>query len=161
MIRSAVASSSSVTGSGQLSKSWSTTAKDSGSVKSDYLEDGSRSGRRAMTSRSRSKRTNCRCFSLRGTLRKRPAWSRGRKFRICREKSRHCDEPSLPCARHDPVKRGSGDEARDKCDSSLKENYLKYWGILSEWNQPEDIPDEEWNDIITTRRFESTAIDKY
>lgn len=54
-----------------------------------------------------------------------------------------------------------GDEARDKCDFSLKENSLKYWGILSEWNQPEDISDEEWNDIITTRRFESTSIDKY
>jgi glycosyltransferase involved in cell wall biosynthesis len=54
-----------------------------------------------------------------------------------------------------------GDNAEEKCSEDLKENYLKYWGILSEWNQPEDISDEEWNDIITLRRFESTVINKY
>ncbi len=40
-----------------------------------------------------------------------------------------------------------GDEARDKCAADLKSNYLKYWGPMKEWEQPEDMTDEEWHDI--------------
>ncbi len=40
-----------------------------------------------------------------------------------------------------------GDEARDKCADSLKSNYLKYWGPMKDWEQPEDVTDEEWYDI--------------
>ena len=44
-----------------------------------------------------------------------------------------------------------GDDAREKCDDDLKQNYLKYWGALSTWEQPEDMSDEEWHDITTYR----------
>ena len=50
-----------------------------------------------------------------------------------------------------------GDEAKDKCDASVKENYLKYWGPLSDWKQPDDISDEEWKDITTYRITASGA----
>lgn len=40
-----------------------------------------------------------------------------------------------------------GDEAREKCAESLKSNYLKYWGPMKNWEQPEDMTDEEWHDI--------------
>ena len=49
-----------------------------------------------------------------------------------------------------------GDEARDKCDADLKSNYIKYWGALANWQQPNDITDEEWHDITTYRLTAST-----
>ena len=50
-----------------------------------------------------------------------------------------------------------GEEAREKCDADLKNNYLIYWGPLAEWEQPTDVSDEEWNDIINYRLFSSNS----
>jgi len=42
-----------------------------------------------------------------------------------------------------------GDEARHHCDAGLKQNYLKYWGPIEDWEQPADMSDQEWKDITT------------
>jgi glycosyltransferase involved in cell wall biosynthesis len=48
-----------------------------------------------------------------------------------------------------------GSDAKEKCDDSII-SMIRYWDTPSEWKQPKDIKNKEWEDIITKTLYSET-----